>query len=151
MAIIVKNKYIKENIEDENGNILGSISYNPEDIKAFRKLSDIVDLINKISKNSNNLSKLETIKDKTILLEDFDKYSELFDGVRNDLQTIDDTIEVIKTNIDEIFGKGTSSIFMGDGCDLDLLMPLIDDVMPKFQSKREKQVNKYLDNNESVL
>lgn len=151
MAIVVKSKNIKENIVDEKGNILGSISYNPEDIKAFRKLSDIIDLINKISKNSKNLSNLESIKDEVISLEDFDKYSELFDGVRNDLHTIDDTIEVIKTNIDEIFGKGTSNIFMGEGHDLDLLMPLIEDVMPKFQSKREEQVDKYLDNDESVL
>ena len=57
----------------------------------------------------------------------------------------------IKENIDNIFGKGTSNIFMGDGHDLDLLMPLLDDVMPKFKNQRKEQVNKYLDSQNAVL
>lgn len=151
MAIVVKNKNIKEEIVDEKGNILGYISYNPEDVKSFRKLSDIIDLINNISENSKNLNKLEMIQDEDVSLENFDKYKDLFEDVRSDLHTIDDTIEVIKENIDNIFGKGTSNIFMGDGHDLDLLMPLLDDVMPKFKNQRKEQVNKYLDSQNAVL
>lgn len=151
MAITVKNKNIKENLVDEEGNILGSISYNPEDIRAFRKLSDILDFINKMSKNTNYLNQLGKIPDKEISLDDFSEYEELFNGVHNELHTIDDLIEETKTSVDEIFGEGTSYILMGNGGDLDLLMPLLDEVMPKFKSEREEKVNQYLDNNESVL
>lgn len=151
MAITVKDKNIKENLVDENGNILGSISYNPEDIKAFRKLSDILNFINEMSKNTKYLNQLGVLPKENISLDDFYKYEELFSGVRNELHTIGDLIEETKTSIDEIFGEGTSYILMGNGEDLELLMPLLDEVMPKFKSKREEKVNQYLDNDESVL
>lgn len=151
MAIVVKNKNIVENIEDEKGNILGKISYNPEDLKSFQKLTSIINSINNIKNNSSNLNKLSTIQDEDITLDNFDEHKELFDGVKSDLDKINEEIEKIKNEIDEIFGEGISSIFMGNSNDLELLMPLIDDVMPKFQSRRENQVNKYLDGNDSVL
>lgn len=145
MAIVVKNKNIKEEIVDEKGNHLGVISYNPDDIKAYKKLTDILDFINTMSKNTEHLNQLGELSDKEITLDNFSNYEELFNGVREELHTIDDLIEETKKGIDEIFGEGTSYIFMGDGSDLDLLMPLLDDVMPKFKNKREEQVNKYLD------
>lgn len=145
MAIVVKNKNIKEEIVDEKGNHLGDISYNPDDIKAYKKLTDILDFINTMSKNTEHLNQLGELSDKEITLDNFSNYEELFNGVHEELHTIDDLIGETKKGIDEIFGEGTSYIFMGDGSDLDSLMPLLDDVMPKFKNKREEQVNKYLD------
>lgn len=151
MAIVVKSKNIVESIEDEKGNLLGKISYNPEDLKAYQKLTHIIDSINNIKNNSNNLNSLSTIKDEDITLDNFDEHKELFDGVKSDLDIINTEIENIKKDIDEIFGEGISNIFMGNSNDLELLMPLIDDVMPKFQANRKEQVNKYLNNTETVL
>ncbi len=151
MAIVAKSKNIKEEIVDENGNYLGSISYNPEDIKAYKKLTDILDFINTMSKNTKHLNQLGNISNEEITLDNFSKYEELFNGVRDELHTIDDLIGETKKGIDEIFGEGTSYIFMGDGSDLELLMPLIDNVMPNFKSKREEKVNKYLDDGVSTL
>ena len=39
MAIIVKNKNIKEELVDENGNVLGYISYNPEDTTTYTMIA----------------------------------------------------------------------------------------------------------------
>lgn len=152
MAIIAKSKNIKENIEDENGNLLGTISYDPEDIKSYRILMDIVNLISDMSKNAKNLNKLELIGDSKINNpEDFEKYDELFKECQKDFHSIDDGIEVIKNNIDDIFGEGTSYIMMGSGHNVELLMPLLDEVMPKFKSARENKLNSYLDNGSQVM
>ncbi len=151
MAIVAKSKNIKEEIVDEKGNHLGSISYNPDDIKAYKKLTDILDFINTMSKNTKHLNQLGELSDKEITLDNFSNYEELFNGVRDELHTIDDLIEETKSSIDEIFGEGTSYIFMGNGSDLELLMPLIDNVLPNFKSKREEKVDKYLDNGASAL
>lgn len=152
MAIIAKNKNITENIEDEKGNILGSISYNPEDIKSYRILVDIINLIDDMSKNAKNINKLEIISDAKIdSVEDFEKYSSLFKECQSDFHSIDNGIELIKTNIDEIFGQGTSQILMGDGHDVELLMPLLNEVMPKFKEKRENKLDSYLNDGSQVI
>lgn len=152
MAIVAKSKNIEENIEDENGNLLGTISYDPEDIKSYRILMDIVNLISDMSKNAKNLNKLKLIGDSKISNpEDFEKYDELFKECQKDFHSIDDGIEVIKNSIDDIFGEGTSSIMMGNGHNVELLMPLLDEVMPKFKGAREKKLNSYLDNGNQVM
>ncbi len=152
MAIIVQNKNIEENIEDKDGNILGKISYNPDDVKAYRALVDIVSMIDDLSKNTKNLKKLEVLGDAKINeLIDFEKYSSLFKECQKDFHDIDDGVEVIKKHIDEIFGEGTSKIMMGDGCDVSLLMPLLDEVMPKFKEKRESKVSEYLEDESQVM
>ncbi len=152
MAIVAKNKNIVENIEDEKGNILGKISYNPDDITAYRALIDIVNMIDDISKSANNLNKLEVLGNAKIdSLMDFEKYSNFFKDCQKDFHDIEDGIKVIKERIDEIFGEGTSQILMGNGCDVNLLMPLLDAVMPKFKEARESKINNYLDDGSQVM
>ena len=41
MSIVIKSKKIKEDIVNENGDIIATISFNPEDSKSYTKLSDI--------------------------------------------------------------------------------------------------------------
>lgn len=152
MAIVVKKKSIEEEIVDEKGNVLGRISYYPDDIKAYRILSDIVDSIQKISKDAKNLDKLGSLSEEKIeSLEDFEQYAETFNECRGNFHNIDDAIEGIKNNIDEIFGRGTSYLLMGNGHDIELLTPLLDEVMPKFKEQREDKVNQYLDTDSAVM
>ena len=68
MAIIVKSKKIKENIEDENGNILGVISYNPEDTTTYTRLTDIMDEILEMNEEMKSLENIKNIHDSTNFL-----------------------------------------------------------------------------------
>ena len=46
MALTVKQNFIVENIEDENGNKLGEIKFNPNDSRIMSKLTKIVNDLN---------------------------------------------------------------------------------------------------------
>ena len=42
MALKVKNNFVRENIEDMEGNVLGEIKFNPKDSRIMSKLSIIL-------------------------------------------------------------------------------------------------------------
>lgn len=145
MAIIVKSKKIKENIMDENGNILGIISYNPEDTTTYTRLTDIMNDLLKIGDEMKQLNNIKKIpEDGLNNIEEFNKYKDDFDNMNKSLHRCDERIENIKKSVDEIFGLGTSKIIMEDTNDVDMLVPLIDEVLPKFKQARNSKVNKHL-------
>lgn len=147
MAIVVKSKKIKEKIVDEFGKVLGYISYNPEDTSTYTKLTNILDNLVKISDEMKSLKDIKEIpSDGLKNIEDFEEYREDFNRMNCSLNKCDEKIEKIKENIDLIFGKGTSEIIMEGSNDVDMLVPLIEEVLPKFKNARENKVNKYLSN-----
>ncbi len=148
MAIVIKSKKIKEDIVDENGNVLGSISYNPEDTTTYTKLTDIMNDLLKISDEMKSLNKLEKFPENELKdIEEFEKYRNGFNTMNEVLHKCDDRIENIKKNVDEIFGVGTCKIIMEDSNDVDMLVPLIEEVIPKFKNARKGKVDKYLSKN----
>lgn len=148
MAIVIKSKKIKEDVVDENGNVLGSISYNPEDTTTYTKLTDIMNDLLKISDEMKSLNKLEKLPENELKdIEEFEKYRNGFNTMNEVLHKCDDRIENIKKTVDEIFGVGTCKIIMEDSNDVDMLVPLIEEVIPKFKNARKGKVDKYLSKN----
>ena len=145
MAVKIKSKKIKEDIADEKGNILGSISYNPEDTTTYTKLTDIMQDLLKISNEMKSLNTLQTIPEGGLNdIEEFEKYRDDFNKMNESLHKCDERIENIKKSIDGIFGNGVSDIIMEGSNDVDMLVPLIEEVIPKFKNARQGKVNKYL-------
>lgn len=147
MAIVVKSKKIKENIYNENGNVLGSISYNPEDVSTYAKLTDIMQNLTEISKEQKKIKNIKNISQEEIENPegiDFEKYQADFEKLNNTFHKCEEEIEKIKKSIDDIFGVNTSNILMENSNDVEMLLPLLEEVTPKFKKARDKKVNKYL-------
>ncbi len=149
MAIIVKNKNIKETIEDENGNVLGEIQYNPEDTTTYSKLCNILDDILKINSKLKEVSGIKNFSEKLNSIDEFEQHSEDFNKIKEAFNFYDEQVDKIIKEIDNIFGKGTCEIMMANSKDIDLLTPLIEGVLPKFKEQRTKKAQKYL-NDSSV-
>lgn len=147
MALKVKQNLVKENIEDENGNILGELKFNPNDSRIMTKLS-------KIAKNiSDTISKLNSLKDDVELTDidinntdDFEKTSKSFDKIYNLLNIEENTIDEIVNDLSDVFGKDTIEIFTGGSKDISTLMPLLDFIIPYVQEARNQKVSKYIKN-----
>ena len=147
MALKVKQNLVKENIEDENGNILGELKFNSNDSRIMTKLS-------KIAKNiSDTISKLNSLKDDVELTDidinntdDFEKTSKSFDKIYNLLNIEENTIDEIVNDLSDVFGKDTIEIFTGGSKDISTLMPLLDFIIPYVQEARNQKVSKYIKN-----
>ena len=93
MAIVIKSKKIKEDIADENGNVLGSISYNPEDTTTYTKLTDIMNDLLKISDEMKSLDRLEKLPENELKdIDEFEKYRNDFNTMNEVLHKCDDII-----------------------------------------------------------
>lgn len=145
MAIVVKSKKIKEDIIDENGKILGTISYNPEDTKTYTKLTEIMKDLYAMNDEIKKVQNLKQLTSENLNKENIEKYRDDINEMNEALNLCDEKIENIKQAIDDIFGQGTSKLIMEDSGDIDMLMPLLEEVMPKFKKARKDKTSKYLD------
>ncbi len=151
MAIIVKSKKIKENIEDENGNILGVISYNPEDTTTYTRLTDIMNEILEMNEEMKSLENIKNIPKEAVQdIDKFEQHRASFNDFSKSLHTIENKIQNIKKSIDDIFGEGTANIIMENSNDIELLTPLIEEVLPKFKNARENKIDKYISKEEFI-
>lgn len=145
MSLIVKNRFIKEDIIDEQGNKIGELKFNPNDSRIMNKLVKIMndaiiatDKLKKIGELPNlENKKLETIEDFELAQSDIKKMCEGF-SIENDL------IDGIFNNLYEIFGKETIDIFTCGTQDIELVMPILEFVMPYVKQARQKNVDKYI-------
>lgn len=145
MSLIVKNRFIKEDIIDEQGNKIGELKFNPNDSRIMNKLVKIMndaiiatDKLKKIGELPNLANKkLETIEDFELAQSDIKKMCEGF-SIETDL------IDGIFNNLYEIFGKETIDIFTCGTQDIELVMPILEFVMPYVKQARQKNVDKYI-------
>ncbi len=145
MSLIVKNRFIKEDIIDEQGNKIGELKFNPSDSRIMNKLVKIMndaiiatDKLKKIGELPNlENKKLETIEDFELAQSDIKKMCEGF-SIETDL------IDGIFNNLYEIFGKETIDIFTCGTQDIELVMPILEFVMPYVKQARQKNVDKYI-------
>lgn len=145
MAIVVKSKKIKEDIVDENGNILTTIAYNPEDTKSYVKFSDIIENIYKLQdKIKENSPYIKEIPKRELDIKELDSYRESFNKMNDVLHYQEDLLAKIFEDFDFIFGENTCKKIMDGSYDIMLLMPIIEAVKPNFDKSRNKKVNKYL-------
>ena len=92
-------------------------------------------------KNIKNISQEEIENPEGI---DLEKYQADFEKLNNTFHKCEEEIEKIKKSIDDIFGVNTSNILMENSNDVEMLLPLLEEVTPKFKKARDKKVNKYL-------
>lgn len=148
MSLIVKNKFVVEDIIDEKGMKIGELKFNPSDSRIMYKLSQI------ITDATNSINKIKTIGNVADLSNKRLETIEDFENVQSDIEKIckginieTDLIDRIFANLNEVFGKETIEIFTGGTQDIELLMPLLEFVMPYVKEARQKNVNKYIKSN----
>ena len=148
MSLIIKNKFVVEDIIDEKGMKIGELKFNPSDSRIMYKLSQI------ITDATNSMNKIKTIGNVADLSNKRIETIEDFENVQSDIEKIckginieTDLIDRIFANLNEVFGKETIEIFTGGTQDIELLMPLLEFVMPYVKEARQKNVNKYIKSN----
>lgn len=148
MSLIVKNKFVVEDIIDEKGMKIGELKFNPSDSRIMYKLSQI------ITDATNSMNKIKTIGNVADLSNKRLETIEDFENVQSDIEKIckginieTDLVDRIFANLNEVFGKETIEIFTGGTQDIELLMPLLEFVMPYVKEARQKNVNKYIKSN----
>ncbi len=148
MSLIVKNKFVVEDIIDEKGMKIGELKFNPSDSRIMYKLSQI------ITDATNSMNKIKTIGNVADLSNKRLETIEDFENVQSDIEKIckginieTDLIDRIFANLNEVFGKETIEIFTGGTQDIELLMPLLEFVVPYVKEARQKNVNKYIKSN----
>lgn len=145
MAIVVKSKKIKEDIVDENGKLITTISYNPEDTKSYTKFSDILEKIYKIQdKIKEKTPNIKELPNRELSIEELDEYRKSFENLNEVLHYQENLSEEIFKDFDFIFGEGTCEKIMEGSNDIMLLLPIIEAVSQNFNKSRNKKVNKYL-------
>lgn len=151
MTLIAKQNFIVENIFDEKGNILGQIKFNPNDSRIMSRLAKCmndlklsIEEMDKIGDIHLSAEELKTTDDLYRFSEDIDKASRTFEIEEKAIQGIID-------DLSDIFGKDTIEIFTGGTCDVELLNPLLEFVMPYVHEYRNNKVEKYLPKQEEVF
>lgn len=148
MKIIVKNKLIKEDIFDEDGNKIGELVFNPNDNRIMNKLYKIVQDAQLALKRLDKLGKMpdvEKLKNSTLTsIEDFEKVSDDIDLLCKGGQIETDTIEGIFQDLYEIFGKDTINAVTQGTRDLEMIEPIMEFVKPYIEQSRKEKMQKYL-------
>lgn len=153
MALKINNNIVREKIEDQNGNVIGEIQFDPNDETIMKSMSDIIkNLTDKIQKQKEigkiNVDKLNNI------LETQEDFESSFEDLAKINQSIDLEYAAVKETIDsftKIFGKETMDVITGGVVSLNNLKPLIEFISPYIKESRKTQTDKYLSNNSNVL
>ncbi len=145
MALTIKNKFVREDIIDENGTKIGEIKFNPDDSAIMKSLTSILEDLSNSVKKIDEYKGVEIPKlDKTSSLEEFEKASDsiekLFDMFNIEYEVIDNSIK----SLEKIFGENTINCFTGGTKDIESLVPLIEFIAPYIQKSRTKKVEKYI-------
>ena len=144
MAIKIENKFVVEDIENENGEKIGEIRFNPNDSKIISKLSKIVNDLEESIKEMSQIGTIpETSEIKLESIEDFEKVSKDFEKIHKAISIEDEAIGNAINDLSEVFGKETVELFTGGTYDVIALMPLIDFVTPHIRNARQQKVDKY--------
>ena len=144
MALIVKNNFVREEIKDEDGNVLGEIKFNPNDSRIMSKLTKIVNEL------GDSLNKLKSMGDMPkIPTENFEKISESFKTIEQGFDIEEKAVDCVLNNLSEVFGEETINIFTGGTKDVLSVMPLIEYILPYVKEARKTKMNKYLNKKSS--
>ncbi len=150
MSLIIKNKFVKEELKDENGNVLGYLQFNPNDSRIINKLSKIVNDLSKDLKQLNKIGDFPNLSDKKLeSIEDFENVASEFEKINEALTIEDKAIDSVINDLSEVFGRDTIELFTGGTKDIMTILPLIEFIMPYVKEAREKNMSKYLKNGNS--
>lgn len=145
MALIIKSKFIKEDILDENKNKIGELKFNPNDSRIMKKMSTLIKEFSVAIKEINKLDKVEKPKSELKTLEDFENASDYFEAFDKATDLEIDIVDKLIDGLSEIFGKETVELFTQGTKDAESLLPIISFIEPYVKKNRQSQVEKYLD------
>ncbi len=151
MALTIKNRLIKEDVLDENGNKIGELKFNPNDSRIMKKMSSLVKDFGKAVKEIDKLDKVEKPNLESISIEDFDKASEYFDAFDKATDIEIETTDKLINELSEIFGRETIELFTQGTKDAESLLPIISFIEPYVKKARQSKLDKYLDNKNDVM
>ena len=152
MAIVIKSsKKVTIPVENENGEKLGEIVFNPESAGTYKALTEITEAIYKISDKYDSIGELKEIPRGELTPEKEKQARDDFERISKFTGYMTEQIDEIAKAIDSAFGKGTSALILQGGYDIEGLVAFIDGVAPYFKNMREKQVGKYLKDADDVM
>lgn len=148
-AIKLKSKVKTIDLENDSGEIIGKISFNPEDIGAYNELLAIGEIITKISEKYDSTKVQNDIPEgKFESVEQYKVAQNTFSQIGEFTNFVVKQVDLISEKLDKIFGKNTSELIFQGGHDLEQLSDFIEAVIPYFKNAKNKRVNKYLDRTE---
>lgn len=145
MALIIKSKFIKEDILDENKNKIGELKFNPNDSRIMKRMSTLIKEFSVAIKEINKLDKVEKPKLELKTIEDFENASDYFEAFDKATDLEIDIVDKLIDGLSEIFGKETVELFTQGTKDAESLLPIISFMEPYVKKNRQSQVEKYLD------
>ena len=144
MALIIKSKFIKEDILDENGTKLGELKFNPNDARIMNRLAKCLDYAEKSLKKLKNMGEMPDLSKIEInTVEDAENVSDAIEKVCNALDLEEDCTDMVIKELSEIFGKETVEIFTEGTKDIELVNPILEFVIPYVREARQQKVNQY--------
>ena len=152
MAIVVKSKFVCEDIVDKDNNVIGQIKFNPDDSNIMKTLAEIIYDVNSVANKMNKYKglNLPQLNEKSSL-EDFKKASDAIENVKDiftmEYEVIDRSISGLKN----IFGEKCINCFTGGTMDIDSLAPLLKFITPYVKKSRNEKVDKYISKNNDVM
>lgn len=152
MAIVVKSKFVCEDIVDKDNNVIGQIKFNPDDSNIMKTLTEILCDLN------NSINKLDNYKDLDLSqlsenssLEDFKNASDKIEKTKDIFAMEYNVINKSISGLKDIFGEECINCFTGGTMDIASLLPLIEFITPYVKKSRNEKVDKYLSKNNDVM
>lgn len=152
MAIVVKSKFVCEDIVDKDNNVIGQIKFNPYDSNIMKTLTEILCDLN------NSINKLDNYKDLDLSqlsenssLEDFKNASDKIEKTKDIFAMEYNVINKSISGLKDIFGEECINCFTGGTMDIASLLPLIEFITPYVKKSRNEKVDKYLLKNNDVM
>lgn len=152
MAIVVKSKFVCEDIVDKDNNVIGQIKFNPDDSNIMKTLTEILCDLN------NSINKLDNYKDLDLSqlsenssLEDFKNASDKIEQTKDIFAMEYNVINKSISGLKDIFGEECINCFTGGTMDIASLLPLIEFIAPYVKKSRNEKVDKYLLKNNDVM
>jgi len=152
MAIVIKSKKVTLPIENEQGEKLGEVVFNPDSAETYKALTEIAELVYKISDKRDSMGELKTIPTGEVESVEKEKaYRDEFMKINEFTTYMTETIDKIAEAIDSAFGKGTSELILQGGYDIEGLIAFVEGISPYFEGARAKRIDKYVNDDDGVM
>lgn len=151
MKLKLKNTKIIEDITDENDEVIGKVSFDPRDARAYKAFLNLIKLIEDYQKKDKKIGDIENLpKEEIKSIEDIEIYKDSFDKLENKIDNYLELETEIKKITDEVFGN-VSETFSKISNSIEPYIELVHWATPYFKKERLNKVDTYLSKKEDVL
>lgn len=151
MKLKLKNTKIIEDITDENDEVIGKVSFDPKDARAYKAFLNLIKLIEDYQKKDKKIGDIENLpKEEIKSIEDIEIYKDSFDKLENKIDNYLELETKIKKITDEVFGN-VSETFSKISNSIEPYIELVHWATPYFKKERLNKVDTYLSKKEDVL